>query len=259
MKFLARRGSNLISYTLVIAGCFTMATSRATAKAQGSLVRPNPTNLQFGNVQVGNTYTLTETVTNIGNVDINATSYTVTGSEYSVSGLSFPLTLEPGHSITFTSTFAPTTGGTSNGAINLYATKGKLVIPLFGSGVASGMLVITPASVNFGSVTIGKTSTQNASMMATGGNVTVTAASVDNPEFGASGLTFPFTLQSGQSMPFACFLCSNSNRAGLSQSDLRGLSELASGTAAIGYGHLSTPSPVCTPILECEHVAGNWI
>ncbi len=203
MKFSARRGSNLVSYALIIAGCFINVAPRATAKAQGSLVRPNPTSLQFGSVPVGNVATLTETVTNIGNVDINATSYTVSGSEYSVSGLSFPLTLEPGHSITFTSTFTPTTGGASNGAINLYATKGKLVIPLFGTGTTSGTLVITPASVNFGNVVVGKSGTQNASMQATGGSVTVTAATVDNPEFGASGLTFPFTLQPGQSMPFS--------------------------------------------------------
>ncbi len=167
-----------------------------------NLVTTNPSSLQFGSVQVGDSANLNETITNVGHAYINASSASVSGSAFSISGLNFPLVLAPGHSITFTATFTPTAGGNATGTIILYADRGTLSIPMTASGIGAGQLSVSPASINFGTVNVGQTSQQNAMLTASGGPVTVTAASINNSEFSASGLNFPFTLQPGQSAPF---------------------------------------------------------
>ena len=166
------------------------------------LVTTNPSKLQFGNVQVGNTANLYETITNVGHVNINGTSATIAGAGFSYSGLSFPLTLAPGHSVTFTATFIPASSGNFTGTMTLYSDKGSLSIPLTGTGISAGTLSVSPASMNFGSVNVGQTGQQNALIVASGGAVTVTAASISNAEFSISGISFPLTLQAGQSQPF---------------------------------------------------------
>jgi hypothetical protein len=166
------------------------------------LVTTNPSKLQFGNVQVGNTANLYETITNVGHVNISGTSASIAGTGFSYSGLTFPLTLAPGHSITFTATFTPPSSGNFTGTLTLYSDKGSLSIPLTGTGIAAGTLSVSPASMNFGSVNVGQSGQQNALMVASGGAVTVTAASISNAEFSISGISFPLTLQAGQSQPF---------------------------------------------------------
>jgi hypothetical protein len=167
-----------------------------------NLVTTNPTKLEFGNVQVGNTANLYETITNVGHVNINASSATITGPGFSYSGLSFPLLLAPGHSYTFTATFAPTSAGSATGFVTIYSDKGTLSIPLTGTGIAGGILSVSPSSLSFGSVNVGSNSQLGATLLATGGAVTVTAANINNSEFSLSGLSFPLTLQAGQTAPF---------------------------------------------------------
>jgi len=167
-----------------------------------NLVTTNPSKLQFGNVQVGNSGNLYETITNVGHVNINASSATITGPGFSYSGLSFPLLLAPGHSYTFTVTFSPSNAGNASGAITIYADKGSLSIPLTATGIAGGILSVSPSSLSFGTVNVGSNSQLNASLVATGGSVTVTAATMSNSEFSLSGIAFPVTLQAGQTAPF---------------------------------------------------------
>ena len=167
-----------------------------------NLVTTNPSKLQFGNVQVGNSANLYETITNIGHVNINASSATISAPGFSYSGLSFPLVLAPGHSYTFTVTFSPSSVGSVMGAITIYADKGELSIPLTASGLGGGVISVSPSSLSFGTVNVGSNSQLNASLAATGASVTITGANIDNSEFSLSGLSFPFTLQAGQTAPF---------------------------------------------------------
>ena len=200
MKVLRSRWSGLI--VIAVAGWLGLSGLPATGIQFREIVTTNPSSLQFSNVPVGQTLSLNETVTNIGRTDINAYTDSVSGPGFSISGLNLPLTLTPGHSVTFTATFAPTSAGYVTGSIVIHADRGTLFIPLSGTGIAPGQLSVMPASINFGTVNVGQSSQQPASLVASGGAVTVTAASINNSEFSASGLTFPFTLQPGQSVPF---------------------------------------------------------
>ena len=67
------------------------------------------------------------------------------------------------------------------------------------TGVGSGQISATPKNVAFGNVQLGKTQTQSVSLSNSGkGVVTITHASISEPEFVLTGLKVPFTLKAGQ-------------------------------------------------------------
>jgi hypothetical protein len=194
------RGKNLLVLTF-IAILHLPANLQALPQVK-NLVTTNPSKLQFGNVQVGNSGNLYETITNVGHVNINASSATISGAGFTYSGLSFPLLLAPGHSYTFTVTFSPSNAGSVAGAMTIYADKGELSVPVTATGLANGILSVSPSSLSFGTVNVGSNGQLGASLLATGETVTVTAATVSNAEFSLTGLSFPLTLQAGQTAPF---------------------------------------------------------
>jgi Abnormal spindle-like microcephaly-assoc'd, ASPM-SPD-2-Hydin len=77
----------------------------------------SPTALNFGNVTVGNSKNLTGTLS-AGAADVTVSSASWNGNGYSVSGITFPVTVLAGKSKTFTVTFAPQTTGTSAGQVS---------------------------------------------------------------------------------------------------------------------------------------------
>ena len=82
------------------------------------------------------------------------------------------------------------------------ASNAALAVPLSGAGTAQGQLTVTPASADFGTVTLGSRKTQTGTLFASGSSVTLSSASMTGTEFLLSGIAFPLTLSAGQSMPF---------------------------------------------------------
>ena len=165
----------------------------------------SPTNIGFGSVQVGNTQSQTERLTNSGGSVLHLATATVTGAAFGTSGLSVPTTLNPGQSLTFTVAFTPAGGGPANGSLTLTADGSvpNLSVALSGTGTTPGQLSVSPATANFGSVTVGANQKQSGSLTASGASVTVSSVSSSNPEFTLTGLSLPITLSAGQSVPFA--------------------------------------------------------
>jgi len=180
---------------------FRMAGSGGGTTSQLSA---SPSSNNFGSVQVGNSTTQSETLTNSGGSDIIASQATVGGSGFSVSGLNPPLTLTPGQSFTFAAVFAPASTGSASGSISVVsnASNSPLTISLSGIGTTAGQLGVSPGTLNFGSVVVGTTESMTATLNATGSSVTVSSAIVGTSEFTLGGLSFPFTLATGQSAPF---------------------------------------------------------
>src|SRR5258707_13979536 len=85
-----------------------------TGVAAGPL-SANPTSLSFGTVQVGSSANLSETLTNTGGTTVIVSQANVTGTGFSITGLTLPATLTAGQSVTFTATFAPTATGAVSG------------------------------------------------------------------------------------------------------------------------------------------------
>lgn len=166
----------------------------------------NPSSENFGSVSVGSQQTASETITNTGGSSVSISQATVSGTGFSVSGLSAPMTLTAGHTATFTIAFTPQTAGTVSGSVNISsnASNPTLTIALSGTGTApqAGQLSVSPATLALGNVVVGQSGTASGSLSASGGSVTVTAASTNNSAFSVGGLSLPVTIPSGQTAAF---------------------------------------------------------
>jgi hypothetical protein len=78
-----------------------------------------PTSINFGNVPVGQTPTQSVKLTNSGNATLTVSQATITGSEFSMTGLTLPLSLGAGQSTYFTVQFSPTAAGSAAGNVSL--------------------------------------------------------------------------------------------------------------------------------------------
>lgn len=164
----------------------------------------NPASISFGSVQLGSTQSHSESLSNTGGTAIQISSASITGTGFAMNGLSVPTTLNAGQSLTFNVTFSPSSAGAASGSLAL-TTNGSvtnLSIALSGTGASPGQLTVTPASSSFGSVTVGTTKSQTATLTASGAGVTVSSVATTNPEFSMNGLSLPLTLAAGQSVSF---------------------------------------------------------
>jgi hypothetical protein len=164
----------------------------------------NSTTLAFSNVQVGNSASLSETLTNTGASTVTISQANTSGAVFSISGLTLPLNLTANQSVTFTATYTPTSAGTASGSLSVAsnASDSLLNIALSGTGTAPGQLAVSPSTLSFGSLAVGSSSSLNGSLTTTGGTLTITSASLNNSEFVFSGISLPVTLTAGQSTPF---------------------------------------------------------
>ncbi len=175
----------------------------SSSTALGQLT-PAPSSVSFGSAQVGSTQAQSATLTNSGNGPLTVTQAAATGTGFSISGLPLPMTLNPGDSATFSALFAPQSTGNVKGSISIVsnASNSTLNLALSGSGASSGQLILSPASLNFGSVPIGKNQSMSATLAASGSSVTVSSASANTPEFSLGGIQLPITIPAGKSASF---------------------------------------------------------
>src|SRR2546426_685400 len=127
-----------------------------------------------------------------------------TGAGFSISGLTFPLTLAAGQSSTLSVQFAPTATGSASGSVSLVsdAPNSPSTIALSGTGVQP-QLSITPASVTFGNAVVGTTNTQTITLTNPGtANLTISQATVSGQSFTMTGLNIPLILGAGQTTSF---------------------------------------------------------
>jgi Abnormal spindle-like microcephaly-assoc'd, ASPM-SPD-2-Hydin len=185
----------------LLIGCQGLASSGSKA---GAALAASSSSLSFGSVQKGKSSSLTESLTNAGGAAVAISEANVSGTGFSVIGLSLPITLSPNHSVTFTLTFAPSAPGSASGTLAVVSTadNSPLDIGLSGTGMAQGQLSVSPASLNFGNVVVGTNSSLNGTLTAAGSPVTISAASLDSGEFALSGISLPATLGAGQTTSF---------------------------------------------------------
>jgi hypothetical protein len=118
--------------------------------------------------------------------------------------LTLPTTLSTNQSVTFTVTFAPTNAGAASGSVSVVAdaSNSPLSIALSGTGTAPGQLAVSPATLSFGNVVVGSSSSLSGSLNATGAAVTISSASNTNGELTLSGISLPVTVGAGSSASF---------------------------------------------------------
>lgn len=218
----------------------------ANASTAGILTAtPSPQN--FGSVQVGQTVSKYETLTNASTANIEVTRVTASGSYFSIGGISLPVTLSPGHSVTFATTFAPQAAGSFSGSISVAssANNSTLAIAESGTATSSGSLGLSPATINFGSVPVGSTKTLGATLTANGASVTVKSGSLSSNEYSISGLSLPLKLSAGQSVNFkVTFGPQSSGTANATLSFATGTSNPAAKASLQGSGASGTQHSV---------------
>jgi len=180
---------------LVIPVSGAMATGRLT---------PAPSSVSFGSAQLGSTQTQSATLTNSGNGPVTVTQAAASGTGFSISGLPLPMTLNPGESATFSAVFSPKSSSSVQGNISIIsnASNSTVNLALSGSGASLGQLILSPASLDFGSVPVGKNHSMTATLAANGSSVTISSASASTPEFSLSGIQLPITIPAGKTASF---------------------------------------------------------
>jgi hypothetical protein len=176
-----------------------------TGVAAGGLTE-SPASFTFGNVQVGLSQSQNETLNNVSAQSVTISQATFTGTGFSATGLTLPLTLAPNQSTTFAVVFTPTTVGAANGTLAITASGSSTALDfaLSGIGVAPATLTASPASLTFTNIQVGQTSSQTETLQNTGGeNATISAATITGTGFSISGITTPLTLTPGQSSSFS--------------------------------------------------------
>jgi hypothetical protein len=123
---------------LVLVGCQGISSASKQASnnnpGAGQLVA-NPSIMNFGNVAVGGNAVKSGSVT-AGSSDITVSSAAWNGQGYSLSGITFPVTVPATQSVQFTVTFAPQTAGSTPGniAFDSNATNSPTTVTLSGNG-----------------------------------------------------------------------------------------------------------------------------
>ncbi len=157
-------------------------------------------NLAFGIVTENIKQTKTVTLTSSGTAAVTVNAVSEAGAGFTLSGSTFPVTLNPGQSTAVQVTFDPTVASTYSGNITIMSTSstgGTANVSLSGTGVAASNAVLTVSSANlsFGNVPVGTPSTLSLTLTSTGTSpVTVNGESVTGAGFTVSGATFPVTL-----------------------------------------------------------------
>ena len=168
--------------------------------ASSDPVTANPSTVSFGQVPIGTSSSVPVVLTNERSWKVTLSALQTTGSQFSTSGPTFPLTLSAGQSVTLNVIFTPQLAGTDGGS--LFVSGLALILPLTGTGTAPGELSIAPAPLNFGDVPDGTTEILPITLSATGSSVTVSSATSSSSQFVLEGASFPFTLAAGQSVSF---------------------------------------------------------
>lgn len=112
-------------------------TGTGTAAPAGQL-SVAPTTISFGNVTDGSYASQPGTLSATG-TNVTVTSGTVSNSAFSLSGLSFPITIPAGQNAQFTVTFTPQGSGSASGTVSFTsnASNSPTVASLTGTGIAA--------------------------------------------------------------------------------------------------------------------------
>jgi hypothetical protein len=166
-----------------------------------------PSSANFGSVTVGATNSQTIQIGNTGNGVLTITQANVTGTGFSVAGLTLPLSINPGLTSTFNAQYQPATAGSASGSISIVsnAAASPSVITLAGTGVAATQILsVSATSLSFGNVNTGTSSTQTLSVTNAGNaNVQISQIAVAGTGYSLSGASTPITLTPSQKLTFS--------------------------------------------------------
>jgi hypothetical protein len=184
-------------------GMLLLAVCVQDAHASQSQLISNPRSLWFGKVVTGQNSTLPVSVTNTGSSSVSILEVSVGNPDFTVNNLTVPQTLTAGQKIQFSVTFSPTAVGNETGTVAFKSSVGTLYLSANGNGVDNWDLTASPASLNFGSVSVGGSSSLPLTINNQGVTTqTISIGKVGGAGFSVSGIKLPLILPAGQSFTF---------------------------------------------------------
>jgi len=191
-----------VSHLYANAGNFTVALTASGPVGNNTLIKGgyivvtnpppqltlNPTNIDFGPLPVGQSATQIVSIVNNGGLTLSGTvSATLPFAIQSGS----PYTLDPGQTGTVSVTFSPASGGAFSNAAVFLSNGGNRISSLIGTGLTPAQLQVSPATLDFGTVSAGATVQANF-ILTNLGNLPITSGT-------ATVAGGPFALVSGNS------------------------------------------------------------
>ena len=199
----------------------------------------------FANITTGTSNSQALQITNSGNSNLTITQANVTGSAFSLSGLSLPATLTSGQKVSISVVFAPQSAGTAAGSVLFVSNAGgsPAAVTLSGSSTAAALtLSVSPGSLSFGNVNAGSTSTKTVTLTNTGNaDVTVSQISASGTGFALSGAA-GVTLSAGQNTSFSVLF--NPSAAGSDSGSVSIVSNATGSPAAVSLSGTGVALPV---------------
>src|SRR5258708_14541432 len=169
-KFEAALLTTAILCTSFVGGCAGLVSGSKTTTGLAAF-QVNPTALNFGNVGVGKKATQTIAVANTGTMPVSITQATLSNPQFSLTGVTLPLSVATGQSGSFTVAVTPSATGTLTGTLTVQGSDGAApaVVNLSATAVATAAAIsLTPSSANFGSVAVGAANSQTIQISNTG-------------------------------------------------------------------------------------------
>ena len=191
---------------IITSGCSGLVSGKSQPPPTAASFSVSPSTVNFGKVLSGQKTTQTITLTNTGNAAVTIQQVTASTSQFGISGINLPLTMAPGQSSAFSVWLNGTTSGSVTGTLTVQSDAGStpVVVNLSGT-ITSGtqaQITLTPANVNFGSISIGTKGTSSILIGNSGAaDLIVSMISITGAEFGISGIATPRTISAGQSVP----------------------------------------------------------
>jgi hypothetical protein len=111
----------------------------------------SPTSVAFGNVTIGTVSTQPVTLVSVGTAPVIVNSGTLSGTGFTMSGATFPVTLNPGLAMTIDMQFDPTAAVPTTGDLSVQSnssTNGVAVVSLSGTGVPHQVALSWEAPAN---------------------------------------------------------------------------------------------------------------
>jgi hypothetical protein len=189
--------SAVLTVLLWTSGCTGMVSGQNHAQ---SAIQVIPGAVNFGSVGVGKQVSHTATVVNNSKTIVTLTKATISRSEFSISGLKFPLSLNPGQKSNFTVWYKGGRAGKAAGTLSFNGEPGSpnLVILTASTGSSGQQLTVSPASHNFGNVTVNTVANAAVSLTNSGAaNLTISRIMVSGTGFAASPIKTPTTVPAG--------------------------------------------------------------
>ena len=176
-----------------------------TTTVRAQRLHCDPCRHGFGKVDVGDSGTFNFQLSNIGSELLKIRSISFQNKAFSLGEFPLPVKLEPGASTQLPVIFTPTAVGYTYGTVTLIsnADDSPLQMNLAGHGVNdySPQLGVSPATLNFGDVTVGSNASLQATLTAPNAAITISSDQSTNPVFAIVGLTLPATIPAGGSLP----------------------------------------------------------